>query len=174
MTTDKKQGPDACSWTGFCSCCSISAPLTILTRAKTGWFQEQGGSVRGHCVQPQMDRLPVEGWDRAFTFKEPSILLRGLPAITHPRICSLVCSLDKLLLVTPACGHLGGRAACRWVHPDQCLLSLHLVPRGPCWGPRQPQWSQIHPSWNSCDWWHRTGWHCPQFRFTLTCLHQNP
>ena len=55
-----------------------------------------------------MDRLPTEGYDRAFTFKEPSILLQGLPTITHPRIYSLVRSLDKLLLVTPACSHLGG------------------------------------------------------------------
>lgn len=40
----------ACSWTGFRLFCSVSAPLTILMRVRTGWFQEPGGKARGRHV----------------------------------------------------------------------------------------------------------------------------
>lgn len=88
----------ASPWAGFCFLHSVFSTLTTAVQ-HTG--REAPGRHVGTMCQLKMDRLPMMGCDSAFSFKEFSVLLCGLHAITLPPNHSLAHSLSKLL-VTPA------------------------------------------------------------------------
>lgn len=87
----------------------------------------------------------TDSHDFAFTSKE------FLPAAARhrpsPPLHSLACPLNRLLLVTAACGH-NTLWPSRRGQPS--LFFLHLAPRGPLRTTRLPWQSQDHPSRDSC------------------------